>query len=362
MELQNPFETFERTAFRVEALPQYSVKEEHEALHQFTKTGTFTPFNEAWWILVQSATSAGKQVHRLRLLSEKLTDYERFEIQAYQGISAGEEIRTVLRQDYPDLTDFWMFDETYIGELHYDEDGTFIRLLTRKATSKELQMYQKAKQLFQTAKLLRQVPFVPNTDDDTHCLQAAYMSAAKYFDATFAIPMDEWSDITGYEEGKGTWANAGPLWFMKQGYRVHQYELFDAEEFIKRPTDYMIEQHGVEAGKWGIENTNVPAEIIRMRQLLDAGIVEKREPSIADIKSFLDRGYLVRVTVNSNLLNGRTGYLGHALLITDYNDTYIQFHDPGLPAIPNRQVTFALFEAAWSAQIKKMDAIGLLAA
>jgi hypothetical protein len=359
IDLQNPFETFQRTAFRVEALPHYLVTEEREALHQFITEGTFTQTNEDWWILVQSATSADKKIQRLRLVSEKLTDYERFEIQAYSGPSAGEDIRTALRQDHPELSDFWFFDEKYIGELHYAEDGTFISLNTREATPEELQTYRIAEYLFQGAKPLRQVPFVPNTDDDTHCLQAAYMSAAKYLDPTFAIPMSEWSNITGYEEGKGSWANAGPLWFMKQGYQVHQYELFDAEEFIKRPTEYMIEQHGPEAGKWGIENTNVPAEIIRMRQLLDAGIVERREPTMEDIKSFLDLGYLVRVTVNSNILNGKEGYLGHALLIFDYNESYIQFHDPGLPAIPNRQETFTLFEAAWSAQIKKMDAIGI---
>ena len=67
------------------------------------------------------------------------------------------------------------------------------------------------------------VPFVSNTADDTHCLQSAYMSIAKYFDPNFSIPMDEWSELTGYEEGLGTWANAGLVWFKKHGYDVLHY-------------------------------------------------------------------------------------------------------------------------------------------
>ena len=147
------------------------------------------------------------------------------------------------------------------------------------------------------------VPFVVNTTDDAHCLQVAYMSIAKYFDPNFDIGMEDWSEITGYEEGLGAWANAGLVWFKENGYDVKHYELFHFEECIKRPKEYMIEVHGEEAVTWGIEHTKIPTEIIRMKKIVEAGITEKRRPTIKDIKHFIDEGYLVRVTINAGKLS-----------------------------------------------------------
>jgi len=203
------------------------------------------------------------------------------------------------------------------------------------------------------------VPFVSNTADDTHCLQAAYMIIAKHFDQTFSIDMGEWSELTGYEEDLGTWANAGLVWFKEHGYDVFHYELFDFEEFIKRPKGYLIEVHGKDAGIWGYNHTNVPVEIERMKKLIASGISERRRPTMDDIKRFIDDGYLVRVTVNCGTLNRDRKYVGHAVVVIDYDETHIHFHDPGLPPIPNRRVTFEEFEAAWSDQEKELDAIRL---
>lgn len=201
------------------------------------------------------------------------------------------------------------------------------------------------------------VPFISNTPDDLHCLPAAYMSIAMHFDKNFSIPMNEWSTLVGYEEGKGTWANAGLVWFKNHGYDVKHIEEFDFESFIKTPKDYMIRLNGETAGVWGYEHTNVPAEIKRMEALLNANIVEKREPTIDDIKHFINEGFLVRVTVNSYRLNNEDGYDGHAVVITDINDSDIQFHDPGLPAIANRRMPVKNFETAWSDQARELDAI-----
>jgi uncharacterized protein YvpB len=66
--------------------------------------------------------------------------------------------------------------------------------------------------------------------------------------------------------------------------------------------------------------------------------------------------------VNCQKLDGEEGYIGHAVIITSYNENYITFHDPGLPAIPNRQVTYKEFDAAWAdptPQVKELDAIKL---
>jgi len=185
------------------------------------------------------------------------------------------------------------------------------------------------------------------------------MSIAKYFDPSFHIEMDEWAELTGYEEGLGTWANAGLVWFKEHGYEVVHYELFDFRTFIERPKEYMIEVHGEKSGLWGIEHTNIEAEIPRMKKLLEAGITEMKQPTMDDVRSFIDQGYLVRVTVNAGKFSTDDYYAGHAVVVTAYSDTHVQFHDPGLPAVPNREVTIDQFEAAWSDQERELDAIRL---
>ncbi|MDB5162994.1 MAG: hypothetical protein JWN28_601 [Candidatus Saccharibacteria bacterium] len=208
--------------------------------------------------------------------------------------------------------------------------------------------------------IINDVPFISNTPDDTHCLQAAYMSIAKYFDPKFDFSMDDWAILTGYEEGLGTWANAGLVWFTENGYEVKHYETFDFKEFIKSPKEYMIQIHGIEAGNWGYEHTNVPKEIQRMKELLAADIVENKEPSIEDIKNGLNEGYLPRVTINAYVLDEEVGYEGHAVVITGYDDKFIVLHDPGLPALANRKIPVDVFMNAWSAQEKELDLIRLI--
>lgn len=362
MDINKPFETFEKSAFRLEGLPHYIVKEEKEPIKYFHETGVIRMSDSSWPDLVSKNIKAGKKMERLRLLSDKLTDYERYELQAYRGPGVGETIRTDLKSEYADKYsyDFWFFDDEWIAQVNYKEDGTFVNFDIRKATDEEKEMFRYWHSVFESAKPLRQVPFVSNTSDDLHCLQAAYMSIAKYFDPNFNLPMDEWSRITGYEEGKGTWGNAGLVWFKNQGYDVKHISLFDYEEFVKRPKEYLYEVNGEEAGKWAYEHSNIPAEIPRVEELLKTGIIERREPMMADIKRLLDEGYLVRISLNCEKLDGREGYVGHAVTVTSYNEKFLTFHDPGLSPIPNRQATFEEFEAAWAdpnAEVKELDAI-----
>lgn len=208
----------------------------------------------------------------------------------------------------------------------------------------------------------KNVPFVSNTTDDLHCLPAVYMSVAKYFDPTFAINMDEWSELVGFENDKGTWANAGLLWFLKNGYDVKHITLFDYEKFIEQPKEYLFEIGGQEVGQWAYDHSNIPVEVERVKALLESGVIEKRQPTIDDIKRLLDEGYLVRVGLNCNKLDGVDGFVGHAVAVIGYDDRHLTFHDPGLPPIPNRQVTFDEFEAAWAdpnSEAKELDAIRL---
>lgn len=210
------------------------------------------------------------------------------------------------------------------------------------------------------SEILYDVPFVPNTDDDLHCMQAAYMMIAKYFDSKFTISMDRWAALTGFEAGKGTWENASLLWFYEHGYEVKHLSLFDSRAFIAAPEAYLVETAGDEIGTWQIQHTNIPAEVQRVKELLSANVRVMQLPTITDIQRYLQEGYLVRVLINAARLNGKSGYVGHAVVVVGYDEAGFVLHDPGLPPQPNRKVSYDNFEAAWSGgnpSNKEMDAI-----
>jgi len=142
MNIDNPFETFDEIAFRLEALPQYIVENEKEAYGKFKLSGEITNESDSEWEkLVKANIESGKSMKRLRLLSDELTPYEQFELLSYPGIGVGEEIRLNGRSLYKDkyLYDFWFFDNEYITQMNYGVDGTYIDSVTRKANDEEKQ-------------------------------------------------------------------------------------------------------------------------------------------------------------------------------------------------------------------------------
>ena len=124
------FETFERTAFRLETLAAYDVEEEQGEIADFL-SGKPLPSESADNPWVRSMTDLGKQVARVHVLSSPLSDYLRYELAWYPGnVAAGESIGIIdtARQAVAGLPDhdFWLFDDARVYRMHYSEAGQFI--------------------------------------------------------------------------------------------------------------------------------------------------------------------------------------------------------------------------------------------
>ena len=130
-EFDQPFQTFERTAFRLEVLDRYAVPIEEEPVRRFlagepVDLGWLTPY----LTLVRQATAAGKRFQRVRVVSEPLidNDYLRYEFAYYpHTIAAGEELRILPRAqaevlELPDR-DFWLFDSRLVALMRFDGEG-----------------------------------------------------------------------------------------------------------------------------------------------------------------------------------------------------------------------------------------------
>ncbi|MFE6049657.1 DUF6879 family protein [Kitasatospora sp. NPDC056446] len=128
------FSVFEREAFRLETLDDYSRSGGVDAYHAFL-AGEEQPedFKSAGWVrTVASARSAGKRMYRVHILSRPLTDYLRFELAwgYHRNMAAGEEFFildvTGRENPVPEAPDFWLFDDETAASMSYDENGRYL--------------------------------------------------------------------------------------------------------------------------------------------------------------------------------------------------------------------------------------------
>jgi hypothetical protein len=126
------FNWFTTRAFRLETLDQYAVGYEEEAMRRFLAGQPVDPgFIAAWLEQVAAATSAGRQMQRVHVVTEPLSDYLRYEMDGYRhSVAAGEDVRVLPRPmahalEVPEQ-DFWLFDDGPVARMHYDEQGRFL--------------------------------------------------------------------------------------------------------------------------------------------------------------------------------------------------------------------------------------------
>ena len=128
------FEDFEREAFRLETLDDYSQSGGVDAYQAFL-AGKPQPeeYKTAGWVrTVSDAVQAGKRIYRVHVLARPLTDYLRFELSwgYIRNMAAGEEFfildTTSQGNPVPEAPDFWMFDDQTIGAMKYDGEGKYL--------------------------------------------------------------------------------------------------------------------------------------------------------------------------------------------------------------------------------------------
>jgi hypothetical protein len=125
------FRDFERSAFRLELHPIYTMPGEADELRRF-RAGEQPPgdYHYGWLDIVADARKAGRTMRRVRIVRRPLTDYIQYEFAwgFVYNVAAGEDIRVLDVADRagPDLPDhdFWLFDESTVVKMLYRPDGT----------------------------------------------------------------------------------------------------------------------------------------------------------------------------------------------------------------------------------------------
>jgi hypothetical protein len=125
--------TFAHTAIHLEMRDVYATDIERDRYARWLAGESLDPAAEAeWWrpwlSMMQANMDAGKSMRRLRIVSEPVTSYIKFEwLDTEQLIRAGEDIRWLPRQRASALmlpgNDFWLFDRETVAFTHFSGDG-----------------------------------------------------------------------------------------------------------------------------------------------------------------------------------------------------------------------------------------------
>jgi hypothetical protein len=133
---------FRHEAVHLEMRDVYATDIERDRFSTWLRGEPLEPEGEAewwrpWFELMKRNNAAGKTLRRLRIVSEPVTDYIRFEwLDAPQLVRAGEDVRWLPRRHASQLllpgNDFWMFDRETVAFTHFSGDG---RVLDREMTT-----------------------------------------------------------------------------------------------------------------------------------------------------------------------------------------------------------------------------------
>lgn len=119
--------------FRLETLQRYDVDYEAVDFERFLLTGHLKNEPGEWQRMITAHTQAGRELRRVHVIEEPLTDYLRYELAVYEhNQQAGEDIQVLpsVRGEWPDDLprgyDFWLFDNADVWKMIYEDDGRFI--------------------------------------------------------------------------------------------------------------------------------------------------------------------------------------------------------------------------------------------
>ncbi|GAA5158169.1 hypothetical protein GCM10023321_37560 [Pseudonocardia eucalypti] len=127
------FDTFQHEAIHLEMRDIYATDIERSRFQTWLRGEPLDPASEAaWWQpwrdFMARNRQQGKVLKRLRIVSEPVTDYIRFEwLDAAELVRAGEEVRWLPRRLASTLllpgNDYWLFDRGTVAFTHFSGDG-----------------------------------------------------------------------------------------------------------------------------------------------------------------------------------------------------------------------------------------------
>jgi hypothetical protein len=146
------FTDVRRSWFRLETLQRYDATNEREDFAAFRRGEPITTAPGPWQAMIRQHVAAGRQLARVHVIEEPLSDYIRYELAAYlPNVQAGEDVRLipVRAGEWPANVprhDYWLFDDERLWLMDYSPSGALeaVRLVDDPAAIDEHRRWRDA--------------------------------------------------------------------------------------------------------------------------------------------------------------------------------------------------------------------------
>jgi hypothetical protein len=194
---------------------------------------------------------------------------------------------------------------------------------------------------------MKQVPFVENSKDNMHCVNAVFRMVHQYFFGE-DLTWEEIDKLTQALPGKATWTFIGEMEFAKKGLTIVNIEPVDYHKLYEQGENYLKQIVGEDAANYYLEKSNIASVIPFIPEYLKTVTHETRRATTPEILGYLKQGALVGAEVNSRILNTQTGFDLHFILLYDFDGKHIMVNDPGLPPIQARKISLVDFDKCFN--------------
>jgi hypothetical protein len=130
-EFRRLFTDVRQSWFRLETLQRYDASYERDDFAAFLRGERITTAPGPWQAMIREHVAASRQLVRVHVVEEPLSDYIRYELAAYvPNVEAGEQVRLIPVQrgtwpaDVP-RHDYWLFDDNRLWLMDYNTAGAF---------------------------------------------------------------------------------------------------------------------------------------------------------------------------------------------------------------------------------------------
>lgn len=147
--------------------------------------------------------------------------------------------------------------------------------------------------------------------------------------------------------GRGTWTICGDILLAKRGIHVSNIEPVDYEALYTQGEPYLHTVFGQDTANYYMKRSNLASVISDIPEFLQTVHHETRRIQTKEIISFLNKGACIGATIQANILNKKSGFTLHYVLLYDFDGTHFHVHDPGLPPMPSRKITLQEFESSF---------------
>lgn len=210
--------------------------------------------------------------------------------------------------------------------------------------------------------LRRDVPFYPSFatkafPEGEHCVQMCLKMMLAVLMPEREFTLKELEEITHKSEVGGAFSMHFLIWLHDLGFEIKRWDPHDWQAFKREGVEYIRRRLGDEAANYAAETSDIAFEQASVDEFVEKIKANKNRPTVEDAERMLRDGWIVRAPVNSRVLNGKPGYMGHSVIIVGFEDDDVIFHDPGLPAKAYRHESRELFQRAMDSFGGELDAI-----